>query len=187
MLSTDPLRLRHTHHRTHVSEIWTKTRHAVESGRLSRRPDRLQSSHIIRGTHDRAHLYQSRERRVRSIVSVAPTGFHLHCITACSVRVSHLFRKRFAHHHHRPVQLVNDIFYCRSLLVGQQMVRDMGTDRCSCTSVVHERATKLGIYTVALCLGATGPLYAGYMVSLPQLDVSFGKFKEQICDEKLRA
>lgn len=134
ILSTDPLRLRHTHHRTHVSEIWTKTRHAVESGRLSRRPDRLQSSHIIRGTHDRAHLYQSRERRVRSIVSVAPTGFHLHRITACSVRVSHLFWKRFAHHHHRPVQLVNDIFYCRSLLVGQQMVRDMGTDRCSCSA-----------------------------------------------------
>lgn len=52
---------------------------------------------------------------------------------------------------------------------------------------MHERATKLGIYTVALCLGATGPLYAGYMVSLPQLDVSLGKFKEQICDEKLCA
>lgn len=74
MLSTDPLRLRHTHHRTHVSEIWTKTCHAVESGRLSRWPDRLQSSHIIWGTHDRAHLYQSRERRVRSIVSVLQPG-----------------------------------------------------------------------------------------------------------------
>ncbi|KAI5370886.1 putative major facilitator superfamily, MFS transporter superfamily [Septoria linicola] len=40
-----------------------------------------------------------------------------------------------------PVQLVNDIFF------------------------LHERATKLGIYTVCLCLGATGPLYAGYMLA----------------------
>ena len=30
---------------------------------------------------------------------------------------------------------------------------------------LHERATKLGIYTVCLCLGATGPLYAGYMLA----------------------
>lgn len=134
ILSTDPLRLRHTHHRTHVSEIWTKTRHAVESGRLSRRPDRLQSSHIIRGTHDRAHLCQSRERRVRSIVSVLQPGSI--CIASLHVVSESVicFWMRFAHHHHRPVQLVNDIFYCRSLLVGQQMVRDMGTDRCSCSA-----------------------------------------------------
>lgn len=31
--------------------------------------------------------------------------------------------------------------------------------------VVHERATKLGVYTICLCLGATGPLYAGYMLA----------------------
>jgi uncharacterized membrane protein len=30
---------------------------------------------------------------------------------------------------------------------------------------VHERGTKLGIYTVALCWGSTGPLYAGYMLA----------------------
>lgn len=30
---------------------------------------------------------------------------------------------------------------------------------------VHERATKLGIYTICLCLGSTGPLYAGYMLA----------------------
>ncbi|KAF7193122.1 putative MFS-type transporter [Pseudocercospora fuligena] len=40
-----------------------------------------------------------------------------------------------------PVQLVNDIFF------------------------LHERATKLGIYTICLCLGSTGPLYAGYMLA----------------------
>ncbi|KKA28954.1 hypothetical protein TD95_000914 [Thielaviopsis punctulata] len=39
-----------------------------------------------------------------------------------------------------PVQLVNDIFF------------------------LHERGTRLGYYTMALCLGATGPLYAGYML-----------------------
>ncbi|KEF56177.1 uncharacterized protein A1O9_07758 [Exophiala aquamarina CBS 119918] len=40
-----------------------------------------------------------------------------------------------------PVQLVNDIFF------------------------LHERGQRLGYYTVALCLGATGPLYAGYMLA----------------------
>lgn len=40
-----------------------------------------------------------------------------------------------------PVQLVNDIFF------------------------IHERGTRLGYYTVCLCLGATGPLYAGYMLA----------------------
>ena len=33
------------------------------------------------------------------------------------------------------------------------------------TRPVHERGTKLGIYTVALCWGSTGPLYAGYMLA----------------------
>ncbi|EED12426.1 conserved hypothetical protein [Talaromyces stipitatus ATCC 10500] len=40
-----------------------------------------------------------------------------------------------------PVQLVNDIFY------------------------LHERGKRLGYYTICLCLGATGPLYAGYMLA----------------------
>ena len=40
-----------------------------------------------------------------------------------------------------PVQLVNDVFF------------------------IHERGKKLGFYTVALCLGSTGPLYAGYMLA----------------------
>ncbi|KAF2841196.1 MFS general substrate transporter [Patellaria atrata CBS 101060] len=40
-----------------------------------------------------------------------------------------------------PVQLVNDIFF------------------------IHERGKRLGYYTVCLCLGATGPLYAGYMLA----------------------
>jgi hypothetical protein len=40
-----------------------------------------------------------------------------------------------------PVQLVNDIFF------------------------LHERGQRLGYYTVCLCLGSTGPLYAGYMLA----------------------
>ncbi len=40
-----------------------------------------------------------------------------------------------------PVQLVNDIFF------------------------LHERGKRLGYYTVCLCLGSTGPLYAGYMLA----------------------
>ncbi|KAL2865880.1 major facilitator superfamily domain-containing protein [Aspergillus lucknowensis] len=39
-----------------------------------------------------------------------------------------------------PVQLVNDIFY------------------------LHERGKRIGYYTVCLCLGSTGPLYASYML-----------------------
>jgi hypothetical protein len=30
---------------------------------------------------------------------------------------------------------------------------------------LHERGQRLGYYTVCLCLGATGPLYAGYMLA----------------------
>ncbi|KAL2151737.1 hypothetical protein VTH82DRAFT_6835 [Thermothelomyces myriococcoides] len=40
-----------------------------------------------------------------------------------------------------PVQLVNDIFF------------------------LHERGKRLGYYTFALCIGSTGPLYAGYMLA----------------------
>lgn len=39
-----------------------------------------------------------------------------------------------------PVQLVNDIFY------------------------IHERGSRLGYYSIALCLGSTGPFFAGYML-----------------------
>lgn len=39
-----------------------------------------------------------------------------------------------------PVQLVNDIFF------------------------LHERGLRIGYYTIALCCGSTGPLFAGYML-----------------------
>ncbi|GAB7353630.1 hypothetical protein MBLNU459_g4044t2 [Dothideomycetes sp. NU459] len=40
-----------------------------------------------------------------------------------------------------PVQLVNDVFF------------------------LHERGRRIGYYTVCLCWGSTGPLYAGYMLA----------------------
>ncbi|GES57480.1 putative MFS transporter [Aspergillus terreus] len=40
-----------------------------------------------------------------------------------------------------PVQIVNDIFY------------------------LHERGKRIGYYTICLCIGSTGPLYASYMLS----------------------
>jgi len=40
-----------------------------------------------------------------------------------------------------PVQFVNDVYY------------------------LHERGRKIGYYTIALCLGSSGPLYAGYMLA----------------------
>ncbi|KAL1981749.1 hypothetical protein VTN96DRAFT_2176 [Rasamsonia emersonii] len=40
-----------------------------------------------------------------------------------------------------PVQMVNDIFF------------------------LHERGKRIGYYTICLCLGSTGPLYAGYMLA----------------------
>lgn len=40
-----------------------------------------------------------------------------------------------------PIQLVNDIFF------------------------LHERGKKLGWYTIALCLGGTGPMFAGFMLN----------------------
>jgi MFS family permease len=57
-----------------------------------------------------------------------------------------------------PVALVNDIFFCElAILLGEH---DVLMD-----PVVHERGTKLGYYTVCLCWGSTGPLYAGYMLA----------------------
>ena len=50
-----------------------------------------------------------------------------------------------------------------SFSVGQHAIGSDKTHRL--THSVHERGTKLGIYTVFLCWGSTGPLYAGYMLA----------------------
>lgn len=46
--------------------------------------------------------------------------------------------------------------------VSQAYQQIMRTDS---PAVVHERGNKLGYYTVCLCWGSTGPLYAGYMLA----------------------
>ncbi|KAK5110917.1 hypothetical protein LTR62_005455 [Meristemomyces frigidus] len=66
---------------------------------------------------------------------------------ACSTSYGGLMASRLVHTFASgvcealPVQLVNDIFF------------------------LHERGSKLGYYTVCLCVGSTGPLYAGYMLA----------------------
>jgi MFS family permease len=57
-----------------------------------------------------------------------------------------------------PVQLVNDIFF-------RKFVTYRSAAAPSNTILVHERGNKLGYYTVCLCWGSTGPLYAGYMLA----------------------
>ncbi|SPO06832.1 uncharacterized protein DNG_09526 [Cephalotrichum gorgonifer] len=84
----------------------------------------------------------------------------------------------------RPVMLLSLACYCAGLLGASQatsfsglmaarVVHAFGSSVCEALPVqlvndiffLHERGTRLGIYTICLCLGATGPLYAGYMLA----------------------
>lgn len=84
----------------------------------------------------------------------------------------------------RPVMLGSLILYCGGLLACSQVtsynglmaarvVHAFGSSVCEALPVqlvndiffLHERGKRLGIYTVCLCFGATGPLYAGYMLA----------------------
>ncbi|KAH8890242.1 putative MFS transporter [Thozetella sp. PMI_491] len=84
----------------------------------------------------------------------------------------------------RPVMLLSMIFYSAGLigasqattysgLMGARVVHAFGSGVCEALPVqlvndvffLHERGKKIGWYTTALCLGATGPLYAGYMLA----------------------
>ena len=84
----------------------------------------------------------------------------------------------------RPVMLMSMIFYAAGLigasqattfsgLMGARVVHAFGSGVCEALPVqlvndiffLHERGKKIGWYTAALCLGATGPLYAGYMLA----------------------
>ncbi|KAL1857458.1 hypothetical protein VTK73DRAFT_8081 [Phialemonium thermophilum] len=84
----------------------------------------------------------------------------------------------------RPVMLGSLIFYCAGLigasraqsfagLMVARVIHGFGSGVCEALPVqlvndiffLHERGTRLGYYTVCLCLGATGPLYAGYMLA----------------------
>jgi MFS family permease len=84
----------------------------------------------------------------------------------------------------RPIMLLSMLFYCSGLLgcaVSQsysslmacRVLHTLGSGICEVIPIalvndiffIHERGKKLGWYTVCLCLGSTGPLYAGYMLS----------------------
>lgn len=84
----------------------------------------------------------------------------------------------------RPVMLLSLIFYMGGLFAASQattyprlmaarVVHAFGSGICEALPVqlvndiffLHERGKKIGWYTCALCMGATGPLYAGYMLA----------------------
>ncbi|KAL5911388.1 hypothetical protein ACKVV7_009974 [Pyricularia oryzae] len=84
----------------------------------------------------------------------------------------------------RPVMLGSLVLYCAGLLgcslsqsfaglMACRVLQSFGSSVCEALPVqlvndiffLHERGKRLGYYTVCLCLGATGPLYAGYMLA----------------------
>ena len=84
----------------------------------------------------------------------------------------------------RPVMLFSLVAYAAGLigasqattysgLMGARVVHGFGSGICEALPVqlvndiffLHERGKKLGWYTAALCLGATGPMWAGFMLS----------------------
>ena len=84
----------------------------------------------------------------------------------------------------RPVMLGSLVVYCAALagcsqchsydaLMACRVLHALGSGVCEALPVqlvndvffLHERGRRLGYYTICLCLGATGPLYAGYMLA----------------------
>ncbi|KAK0713593.1 major facilitator superfamily domain-containing protein [Lasiosphaeria miniovina] len=84
----------------------------------------------------------------------------------------------------RPVMLGSLLLYCGGLigcsqatsygsLMAARVIHGFGSSVCEALPVqlvndiffLHERGKRLGYYTVCLCFGSTGPLYAGYMLS----------------------
>ncbi|KAK4183992.1 major facilitator superfamily domain-containing protein [Podospora australis] len=84
----------------------------------------------------------------------------------------------------RPVMLLSVLLYAAGIigcsqattysgLMGARIVHAFGSGVCEALPVqlvndiffIHERGKKLGWYTVALCLGATGPMFCGFMLA----------------------
>ena len=84
----------------------------------------------------------------------------------------------------RPVILLSLLLYALGVigasqattysgLMGARMVHSFGSGVCEALPVqlvndiffLHERGKKLGWYTIALCLGATGPMFSGFMLA----------------------
>ncbi|KAK3385566.1 major facilitator superfamily domain-containing protein [Podospora didyma] len=84
----------------------------------------------------------------------------------------------------RPVMLGSLVFYAAGVIGASQaktyeglmtarVIHSIGSGVCEALPVqlvndiyfLHERGKKLGWYTVALCLGATGPMFSGFMLA----------------------
>ncbi|KAK3906044.1 hypothetical protein C8A05DRAFT_41108 [Staphylotrichum tortipilum] len=84
----------------------------------------------------------------------------------------------------RPVMLLSLVFYAAGVigaaeastysgLMGARIVHSFGSGVCEALPVqlvndiffLHERGKKLGWYTIALCLGATGPMFSAFMLA----------------------
>ncbi|KAK0610643.1 major facilitator superfamily domain-containing protein [Bombardia bombarda] len=84
----------------------------------------------------------------------------------------------------RPVMLGSLVMYCAGLiacsqatsyngLMAARVIHAFGSSVCEALPVqlvndiffLHERGKRLGYYTVCLCFGSTGPLFAGYMLA----------------------
>ncbi|KZT61678.1 MFS general substrate transporter [Calocera cornea HHB12733] len=84
----------------------------------------------------------------------------------------------------RPVMLISLIFFLVGLIAASQcttfnglmaarIIHAFGSGVCEALPVqlvndiffLHERGKRIGYYTICLCLGSTGPLYAGYMLA----------------------
>ncbi|KAF2151915.1 serine/threonine kinase 16 [Myriangium duriaei CBS 260.36] len=84
----------------------------------------------------------------------------------------------------RPIMLISMLMYLFGLvgcsrattypgLMGARVVAAFGSGVCEALPVqlvndiyfLHERGKRLGWYTICLCWGSTGPLYAGYMLN----------------------
>lgn len=84
----------------------------------------------------------------------------------------------------RPVMLASMVVYCAGLigcsqcnsygaLMACRVLHGFGSGVCEALPVqlvndiffLHERGKRLGYYTVCLCLGSTGPMFAGFMLA----------------------
>ncbi|KAF3760964.1 putative MFS transporter [Cryphonectria parasitica EP155] len=84
----------------------------------------------------------------------------------------------------RPVMLFSLLCYCAGLigasqansyggLMAARIIHAFGSGVCEALPVqlvndiffLHERGQRIGYYTVALCFGSTGPMFAGYMLN----------------------
>lgn len=84
----------------------------------------------------------------------------------------------------RPIMLLSLLCYCAGLigcsqadsyggLMAARIIHAFGSGVCEALPVqlvndiffLHERGQRIGYYTVALCFGSTGPLFAGYMLN----------------------